>query len=307
MMKRRAFLKSSASAGLAAGAALSLGGYDKLWASTPSAIAYDLVAVKGGAPDAMFDLGIQALGGMGTFVKKGQTVVLKPNIGWDVLPERAGNTNPALVKRIIEHCFRAGAKAVYIFDNSCDNWVNCYKNSGIEKVAKDAGAIVVPANTESYYQQVSIPNGKSLTSAKVHEKILESDVFINVPVLKNHNSAKMTACMKNMMGSIWDRGFWHRNNLHQCIADYASYEKKPVLNIVDCNYVMVRNGPRGVSKDDLVFMQSQLLSTDWVQADAASAKMMGYDPEQIDYIKIASQMGLGNMVIDPIKTHKITM
>jgi uncharacterized protein (DUF362 family) len=306
-MKRRDFFKSSIGAGLAAGAALSFGGYDKLWVSTPPQAAYDLVAVKGGAPEAMFDLGIQALGGMGTFIKKGQTVVLKPNIGWDVLPERAGNTNPALVKRIIEHCFRAGAKTVYVFDNSCDNWVNCYKNSGIEKISKDAGAIVVPANTESYYQQVSIPKGKILTGAKVHEKILESDVFINVPVLKNHNSAKMTACMKNMMGSIWDRGFWHKNNLHQCIADYASYEKKPVLNIVDCNYVMVRNGPRGVSIDDLVFMQSQLLSTDWVQADAASAKMMGYDPEQIEYIKIAHDMGLGNMIMDPLKIHKITM
>ena len=306
-MKRRDFFKSSVGAGLAAGAALSVGGYDKLWASVPPAAAYDLVAVKGGTPEAMFDLGIQALGGMGSFVQKGQTVVLKPNIGWDVLPERAGNTNPALVKRIIEHCFRAGAKAVYVFDNSCDNWVNSYKTSGIEKIAKDAGAIVVPANTESYYHQVSIPLGKSLTSAKVHEKILESDVFINVPVLKNHNSAKMTGCMKNMMGSIWDRAYWHKNNLHQCIADYASYEKKPVLNILDCNYVMMRNGPRGVSKDDLVFMQSQLLSTDWVQVDAAGAKMMGYDPEQIDYIKIAAQMGLGKMIIDPNKTHKITM
>lgn len=307
-MRRRDFFKSSVGAGLAAGAALSLGGYDKLWASAPPpATAYDLVAVKGGAPDAMFDLGIQALGGMGTFVKKGQTVVLKPNIGWDVLPERAGNTNPALVKRIIEHCFRAGAKTVYVFDNSCDNWVNCYRNSGIEKIAKDAGAIVVPGNTESYYQQVSIPKGKSLTSTKVHEKILESDVFINVPVLKNHNSAKMTGCMKNMMGSIWDRGEWHKNNLHQSIADYASYEKKPVLNILDCNYVMMRNGPRGVSKDDLVFMNSQLLSTDWVQADAAGAKMMGYVPEQIDYIRFASEMGLGNIAIDPNKTHKITM
>lgn len=306
-MKRRDFFKSSVGAGLAAGAAISLGGYDKLWASPPPAEAYNLVAIKGGSPDAMFDLGIQALGGMGTFVKKGQTVVLKPNMGWDVIPENAANTNPLLVKRIIEHCFRAGAKTVYVFDNSCDDWVKSYKNSGIEKIAKDAGAIVVPGNTESYYQQISIPKGKSLTSAKIHEKILESDVFINVPILKNHSSTKVTASMKNMMGVIWDRGAWHKNNLHQSIADFASYEKKPVLNIVDCYNVMMRNGPRGVSKDDLVFMQSQLLSTDWVQADAAAAKMMGIEPEQIDYIKIAHQMGLGSMIMDPLKIHKITM
>ncbi len=135
-MKRRDFLKTSTGAGLAAGAALSLGGYGRLWASTASNGKYDMVALMGGEPDAMFDLGIQELGGMGAFVQKGQKVLIKPNIGWDVIPELAANTNPNLVKRIIEHCFRAGAKEVYVFDHTCDNWVNCYKNSGIEKGCK---------------------------------------------------------------------------------------------------------------------------------------------------------------------------
>ena len=61
-----------------------------------------MVAVMGGNPDAMFDLGIQELGGMGSFVGKGQRVLVKPNIGWDVTPDLAANTNPLLVKRIIE-------------------------------------------------------------------------------------------------------------------------------------------------------------------------------------------------------------
>ena len=68
-----------------------------------------------------------------------------------------------LVKRIIEHCFKAGAKEVYVFDHTCDNWVNCYRNSGIEKAAKSAGAKVVPANSESYYQEIEIP-GRNKTS-----------------------------------------------------------------------------------------------------------------------------------------------
>ena len=84
----------------------------------PSAAKYDMVAVMGGNPDAMFDLGIQELGGMGTFVQKGQKVLIKPNMGWDVIPELAANTNPFLVKRIIEHCFKAGAKEVYVFDHT---------------------------------------------------------------------------------------------------------------------------------------------------------------------------------------------
>src|SRR5512136_552375 len=142
-MRRREFFKTSIGAGVAAGAALGLGGYDRLWAKSPDLIKYDMIAIMGGNPDAMFDLGIQELGGMGNFVQKGQKVLVKPNMGWDVIPELAANTNPLLIKRIIEHCFKAGAKEVYVFDHTCDNWVNCYKNSGIVKIAKSAGAKVV--------------------------------------------------------------------------------------------------------------------------------------------------------------------
>ncbi len=306
-MKRRDFFKTSMGAGIAAGAALSMGGYSKLWAAAPPVAKYDLVAVMGGAPDAMFDIGIQELGGIGSFVKKGQKVLIKPNIGWDVIPDLAANTNPLLVKRIIEHCFKAGAKEVYVFDHTCDNWVNCYKNSGIEKAAKSAGAKVVPANSESYYQSIQIPGGMRLQSAKVHEILLETDVFINVPVLKDHNSARMTACLKNSMGLVWDRGYWHSNDLNQCIADYALYEKKPALNVIDCYNVMVKHGPQGVSKEDVVMMKSQILTTDWVAGDAAAAKMLNVPVEKIEYIPIAHKMGLGNMDLETLNIKRIKM
>jgi uncharacterized protein (DUF362 family) len=307
MMRRRDFFKTSIGAGVAAGAALSFGGYEKLWASSSAGTKYDLVAVMGGNPDAMFDLGIQELGGMGIFVQKGQKVLVKPNIGWDVIPEFGANTNPLLVKRIIEHCFKAGAKEVYVFDHTCDNWVNTYKNSGIEKAAKSAGAKVVPANSENYYQAIEIPGGVKLKNAKVHEVLMETDVFINVPVLKDHDSTRMTACLKNNMGLVWDRGYWHANNLHQCIADYALFEKKPALNVIDCYNVMVKNGPQGVSKEDIVQMKSQILTTDWVAGDTAAAKMLGVDPQKIDYIPIAHNMGLGNMNLDSLSIKRIKM
>ncbi len=306
-MKRRDFLKRSAGAGLAAGAAISVGRFDNLSAAKPGREKYDMVAVMGGKPDAMFDLGIQELGGLGTFIQKGQKVLVKPNIGWDVLPELAANTNPLLVKRIIEHCFKAGAKEVYVFDHTCDNWVNCYKNSGIEKAAKDAGAKVVPGASEKYYQQVEIPGGVKLKSAKVHELLLETDVFINVPILKEHNSTRMTCCLKNMMGVVWDRGYWHSNDLNQCIADYALFEKKPHLNIIDCYNVMVKHGPQGISKEDLVLMNSLIITTDWVAGDAASSKMLGVETERIEYIPIAHKMGLGNMNLDSLNITRIKM
>lgn len=294
---------------MAAGAMMSFGGYEKLFAGKPmpAGANYDLVAVMGGEPAAMFDLGIQAMGGMGTFVGKGQKVLVKPNIGWDVVPDKGANTNPALVKRVIEHCLRAGAKEVYVFDNTCDNWIKCYKNSGIEQAAKDAGAKMVPGGSESYYQEVTIPNGKKLTKTKVHELVLSSDVFINVPILKHHSSARMTGALKNMMGVVWDRGYWHRNNLNQCIADYTLFDKKPALNIMDAYNVMMRNGPRGVSVGDLSNMKSLMISTDWVAIDAAGAKLMGKEPASIEHIALAAAMGAGKMDLASMNIHRLKM
>lgn len=305
-MRRREFVRKSISAGVVTGATLGLSGMNNIWAANSPALgAFDLVAVKGGEPDVMFDLAIKAMGGMGQFVGKNQTVVVKPNIGWDRLPERAANTNPILVKQIIKHCFDAGAKDVYVFDHTCDNWTKCYKTSGIEKYVKDAGGKMVPGNTENYYQEVSIPGGKKLLSAKVHELILESDVYINVPVLKNHSSTKLSLAMKNLMGVVWDRRYWHKNDLHQCIADFASYQRKPDLNIVDAYNAMMKNGPQGVSKADVLNMKSQLVSTDMVAIDAAAAKLFGTEPETVPFIRIADEMNLGTMDLSQLSIKRI--
>ena len=307
-MDRRDFIKKSIQAGLIAGTASSLGKITNLFAYPfiQTSKQYDLVAIKGGEPDVMFDKAIASLGGMKTFIKKGQKVVLKPNIGWDVTPDRAGNTNPVLVKRIIQHCYEAGAKEVYVFDNTCDDWKRCYSNSGIERAVKDAGGKLVSGDSERYYQQVEVEHGKKLTSTKVHELILDSDVFINVPILKNHSSTELTISMKNLMGNVWDRGYWHRNNLHQCIADFVSF-RKPDLNIVDAYYVMKRNGPRGVSKGDVVLMKSQIISTDIVAADAAAAKLFGIEPSDIEYIKYASDMKLGQIDLSKLNINRIIL
>jgi uncharacterized protein (DUF362 family) len=254
----------------------------------------------------MFDKAIESFGGMKQFVSKGQTVVVKPNIGWDVLPERGANTNPKLVKRIIEHCFNAGAKDVFVFDHTCEYWKKCYANSGIEQAAKDAGAKVVSGETEGYYQEVAIPNGISLKQAKVHELMLSSNVIINVPVLKVHDGGKATISMKNFMGVVWDRRYWHRNNLHQCIADFSTY-CKPSLNVVDAYTVMKANGPRGTSMDDVVVMKSLVMSRDIVSADAASAKLLGFDPGEIDHIRIADEMHVGKMNLSGLSINRIKL
>ena len=299
-MKRRDFITKSM---VAAGALLSL---EEAFANCVfhSQAPYDLVAVMGGEPEVMFEKGITALGGMKNFVKTGQMVVVKPNIGWDRTPEMAANTNPKLISRIVEECFVAGAGEVFVFDHTCDNWQKSYATSGIEKAAKDAGAKVVPGNSEGNYKNVSVPKGKSLTEAKVHEKILECDVFINVPVLKHHDGAQVSFAMKNLMGIVWDRGYWHKSDLQQCIADMVSY-RKPDLNIIDGYRVLKKNGPKGVSINDVSLEKSQIISTDIVAADAAAAKIFGREPETVAHIRIADEMGFGVMDLSKLNINRI--
>ncbi|HEX7573673.1 MAG TPA: DUF362 domain-containing protein [Bacteroidota bacterium] len=304
-MDRRTFVKQTVGATVLAGTAAASGRFSRLFAAVPP-LPYDLVAVKGGEPDAMFDVAIGALGGMTSFVRKGQKVVIKPNIGWDVTPERAGNTNPKLVARIIRHCLDAGAKEVYVFDHTCDDWRRSYKNSGIERAAKDAGATVAPGHSEGSYHPVTVSGGKVLKEAHVHELILESDVFINVPVLKHHSSSQLTAGMKNHMGIVWDRGYWHRNDLHQCIADFAGY-RKPDLTVVDAYLILKQNGPRGVSLDDVVSLKTQIVTTDIVAADAAAAKLFGVNPDDIGYIKIAAAQKVGRKDLENLNIKRIAL
>jgi uncharacterized protein (DUF362 family) len=308
-MDRRTFFKKGIGASILAGSYLTLGSKERLIASTPqppATLPFDLVAVRGGEPEVMFQRGIEALGGMRAFVKKGQKVVIKPNMGWDVSPERGGNTNPKLMVEIVKQCLDAGAKEVYVFDHTCDDWRRCYKNSGIESAVKEAGAKVAPAHTEGYYHDVTIPAGKVLTTAQEHELVLESDVFFNVPILKNHDSARLTASLKNLMGNVWDRRFWHANDLHQCIADFATF-RKPALNIVDAYYVMKRNGPRGVSVQDVVTMKAQLISADIVAVDTASAKLFGIDPTDVPHIQIAADQKVGRMDLEKLNIKRITI
>ena len=305
-MERRDFIKKSITAGIAIGSAASLSPLTNLLASTSPPDKYDLVAIKGGSAEDMFDKAIEQLGGISKFVKKGQDVVVKPNIGWDVIPERGANTNPKLIGRIVKRCYEAGAKNVYVFDHTCEEWSKCYSSSGIQKAAKDAGAKVVSGDTEGYYQEVTVPGGKVLKKTKVHELLLNSAVYINVPILKHHSSGRITASLKNQMGVVWDRGYWHQNDLHQCIADYGTY-RKPDLNVVDAYLVMKQNGPRGTSEDDVMMLKSQIISTDMVAADAAAAKLLGLEPAKIQHIVLADELKIGKMDLSSLSIKRIIL
>lgn len=305
-MERREFLKKSLALGLGAGVLFLpkglRGGVAKALAEEKRP---DLVALKGPSPEAMFDRGISVLGGMGRFVKSGQTVLVKPNMSWDVPETEAANTSPALVALIVKYCLDAGAKRVYVMDHSIDYWERSQNASGIGAAIKASGGVYAPAEKEGYYQNIDV-NGKTLKATQIHEAILESDVLISAPVLKHHGGAGVSIAMKNLMGCIWNRRDYHARGLQSCIADFL-YALKPDLCVVDAYRVITRNGPRGGSPDDVVEMRAQILSADIVAADSASSRMLGRNPADVEHIRLAAEAGFGEIDLTKLKIERLVL
>jgi len=310
-MKRRDFLRASVIAGAGAAASLKFDSLQAALSSNTIAVETtpDLVAVMGGEPEIMLDKALEALGGIGNFVKRGQKIVIKPNIGWDRAPELAGNTNPELIGALVKRCVEAGASRVTVFDHTCDDWRKCYASSGIEAAVKAAGGVIVPANDESYYKEIPLPKGISLKSAKIHDALLDADAWINVPVLKNHGGAKLSSAMKNLMGIVWDRRFFHSNDLQQCIADICTWEKRPILNIVDSYRMMFQNGPQGKSIADVATVKTLLASKDIVAIDTAALQFFNQvkelDLEAVGHISLGQSHKLGTTDIQSINIKRI--
>ena len=310
-MKRRDFFKSAAIVGIASifkTNALAYAVANKKLAvhSEP-----DLVAVMGGQPAVMLNRALKELGGISHYVKKGQRVVIKPNIGWDKTPELAANTNPELIGTLVKLCKSAGASEVIVFDHTCQDWKKCYTNSGIEKAVIAAGGKMVPANDESYYREVELPHAVSLKKAKIHQALLDCDVWFNVPVLKHHGGAKNSISMKNLMGIVWDRGYFHNHDLHQCIADAATFHKRPALNIVDAYRIMKSNGPQGKSTSDVVMLKSLIVSPDFVAADTASMKLFSQvqptDIKDVRHISLAEKLKVGTQNLEKLNVKRIKL
>lgn len=309
-LDRRAFLKSLSLTG-AAIVLKSYGGVDVLaqTISPGTDKQIDLVAVMGGNPVEMFQRGIAEAGGISRYIKPGYKVVIKPNIAWDRTPDAAGNTNPELVAEIIRQCYVAEAGEVAVFDHTCDQWRNSYKKSGIENAAREAGAKVLPAHDIAYYREIDLPHGRKLKKAMVHEALLDSDAWINVPILKHHGGANLTISMKNHMGIVWDRRFFHRNDLQQCIADICTLDKKAVLNVVDAFRTLKTNGPRGKSEADVVTTKALFLSPDIVAVDTAAAKFFNQVREmplkKMRHLAEGQALELGSMDLDKLNIKRI--
>ncbi len=253
---------------------------------------HDLVVADGTDPYRNTVQAVEAMGGMGRFVKKGETVVVKPNMAWDRTPEQAANTDPRVVAAVVELCYKAGAKRVNVFDVPCNDERRVYENSGIEKAAREAGARVYFADHWNVVK-ARFPYPSPMEDWPILRDAVVCDTFINVPVLKSHGLTKLTLSMKNLMGVCsGTRGRMHFG-IGRNLADLTDFIA-PDLTVIDATRVLMRHGPSGGNLADVAQVNKLIVATDPVLADSFAAGMIKVDPRTIPYIKEAAIRKLGN-------------
>ncbi len=264
---------------------------------------YPVVAVAEGKDPALTTRNaIAALGGIARFVKPGQTVVVKPNMGWDRSAEQGANTHPQVVRAIVEECLKAGAKKVKVFDRTCNDERRCYVNSGIEPALKGMKNVEVKHLETERYKKVAL-NGKVLKEWELYGEAISADVYINVPVAKHHGLSKLTLGMKNVMGIMGgNRGSLHKN-LDVVLADVNAVFK-PHLTIIDATRILTAHGPQGGDLRDVKIINKVIASTDIVAADAYATTLFGMKPNEIAVTVAASKRGLGQMDLNKVKIVK---
>lgn len=308
-IQRRGFLKQGATA-VAAGTVAAVAPVARAEGEKVTRI----VVVKGTDIPRMIDAGIAKMGGWAKFFKPGGKVALKPNLAWKSTPEQGANTHPAIIRAVVEAAEKAQAKEVLIPENSCESERETFPASGVFDAIRGTKAkLYRPKKTD--YVSVDIPKGRICRKAKVTRDLMEADCLVNMPVAKHHGGAMLTISMKNWMGAVDNRTrqSWHRNGLHQCIADFSTY-LKPTLIIIDATRILLEKGPRGPGR--LAHPNEIVFATDPVAADAYATTLFVKaglrfrrkplkGPADIPYIREAAALGVGCMDLAKVEIVRV--
>ena len=298
-MTRRKFLKTTA-----AGIALGLAGKPSF------SIAREEVdlAVISGDPVAATKKALDALGGISRFVKKGQRVVLKPNMSFTRTPEFGATTHPQVVATVAQACMEAGAGQVLVLDHTLHRAELCLERTGIREACKDIpGVHVLALQERKFFREIKISQGKVLERVEVMKEVLDNPVLINIPVAKSHSATGVSMGIKGLMGLIWDREIFHSQvNMNQALADLATVIK-PQLTILDATRALTSGGPGGpgeVRKTNLIIAGIDPVAVDSYGVSVVPWYGQTFKGRQVEHLQIAHQRGLGKIDIEQSKVFK---
>ncbi len=241
---------------------------------------------------------IEAHGGMGAFVRPGQIVNILPNAQGS---HPGTSTDPVLVKTVVDLCKKAGAKEVRWLTWQSGKY---FERSNIDQLVKGSGAdfIQVDSDDESQWHNLDVPKGVALDKIRVFKILDECDVFINMPIFKDHIGSRFTGSLKNYMGASHpkDNRPFHPTfegkdleHMEQCIADLNTVVRKPDLIVADAMTILTSKGPFGPG--DIAKPQKVIAGVDRVALDSYGATLLGLSGSEVTMIANAHKLGLGEI------------
>jgi uncharacterized protein (DUF362 family) len=275
--------------------------------------------------EAMVREAVQLAGGLESVIHPGDVVVVKPNLVQDVPPERGWVTDPRVTRAVVRLAQEAGAGTVTIAEGTAiylsgqqDRYptrqafqvVGYDANgdmtddaTGVQLIDLNISGDHTDATDPAYVTSATIPNGLIRKQYWIPNPILNCDVLISVPVLKNHSNAGLTLALKNMIG-IAPNDIYHYPGW---VAGKHSLSHEPYdlpRHIVDLNLCrpidfVVVDGLRGMTDGPIGShlisppMQMIMAGRDPVAVDTIGALAIGYDPASIVYLDMAQDVGLG--------------
>jgi len=264
-------------------------------------------------------------GGLDSIIEQGDTVVIKPNVVWGADPDEGYTTDPRVTRAVVQLAQEAGAGEVIIADGAAlyrdghdarGATVEAFRLCGYDAdgnmVDDTTGAPLVDLNDSGGLDQhdpnlvrlVHLQNGLIWTDYWLPNVILDADVLIGVPVLKNHSYAGVTLALKNQFG-IPPSDIYHRAGLQTYKWALSHGPDDLGRHIVDLNLARpldfavldglrgMTDGPTGGTLTDPP-LRLILAGADPVALDTVGTLVIGYDPATVPYLGWAAGAGLGS-------------
>ena len=307
-LNRRQFLVRSAKAGasIAAACAAGLWFHDAKGPGRPAETHSDIrlpdysveglgakmSIVRGRDRVATLRLALKALGGIETFIKKGDRVLLKVNAAFASPAMLSATTHPAIVAEMTTLCYTAGAASVVVTDNPINDPASCFNLTGIADAARAAGANVILPRTE-LFKSLTVPQAKLIRNQPVlYEPLVDITKVIGMAPVKDHHRSGASMAMKNWYGLLGGRRNIFHQDINTIIMELALMVK-PSLVILDGTMSMMTNGPTGGSLSDLKQTNTMIVGTDQVAADVFGATLLDRKFNDLPFIGMAEAAGLG--------------
>src|SRR5262245_2840463 len=237
------------------------------FAVAPSTVLPYLGVARGERVAAMVRAAVDAIGGIGRFIRRGDVVVIKPNVAFERPAVLGATTHPDVLTALIHLVRDAGAAEVRVADNPIESPQSCFHRSGVQAAAVAAGArVYLPAAGD--FETLNVPGATWIESWPFFWRpFVGANKVIGVAPVKDHNLCRASMTTKNWYGLLGGRRNQFHQDIHGIIADLALM-LRPTFVLLDGTRVLFRSGPTGGSLGDVKAAHTVVASTDSLAADA---------------------------------------